>query len=117
MAQKTLQAKLRRQTRIRKKLHGTHEMPRLTVFRSNKYMYAQLIDDTVHKTLFGVSEKQLSAPEKQTKSERARLLGQELAKRAEKKKITKIVFDKGRYAYHGRIKALADGAREGGLQF
>lgn len=103
-----------RQKRIRAKIKSVSSLPRLSVFRSNNYIYAQIIDDKAQKTLIGVSEKKKQAG---TKTERAKLLGQELAKLATGKKIAKVVFDKGPYAYHGRVKALAEGAREGGLQF
>lgn len=107
--------RIQRQTRVRKKVQGTFGKPRLTVFRSNKYLYAQLVDDTSGKTLLGVSEGKEKA--KGSGIERAKQVGMALAKQAVEKKITKVVFDKGRYAYHGRVKAIADGAREGGLQF
>ncbi len=103
--------------RTRRRLRATADRPRLTVFRSNKFLYAQIIDDKVGKTLLGASEKQLKAGEKTTKIERAKALGIMLAGEAVKKKIIEVVFDKGRYAYHGRVKALAEGAREGGLAF
>jgi len=111
---KQFQRKVQRQSRIRAKLRSISDLPRLSVFRSNNYVYAQIIDDSSHKTLIGVSE---AKDQTGTKTERARVLGQELAKQAIDKKITKVVFDKGSYAYHGRVKALAEGAREGGLQF
>lgn len=103
-----------RQTRTRAKIRSVSTLPRLSVFRSNKYIYAQIIDDRTHTTIVGVSEKKNQAG---TKIERAKTLGKELAKIAIEKKIQAVVFDKGRYAYHGRVKALADGAREGGLVF
>lgn len=106
----------RRQKRIRSTVRGTKDKPRLSVFRSNDHMYAQIIDDTMGKTLVGVSEKTLG---KQTgnKTEKAKALGIALANEAAGKKITSVVFDKGSYRYHGRVKALAEGAREGGLIF
>ncbi len=109
-------AKQRRQSRIRQKIRGTSTMPRLSVFRSNKFIYAQIINDAEHKTVAGVSET-AAAKMKGTKIERAKAIGLALAKEALTKKVTKVVFDKGSYAYHGRVKALAEGAREGGLQF
>ncbi len=114
MNRKKQQAK--RQVRIRKKMRAVSDLPRLSVFRSNQHVYAQIIDDAKRVTLLGVSEKvvQLS---KGTKTERAHMLGQALAKMAQEKKIKQVIFDKGSYAYHGRIKAVAEGAREGGLQF
>ena len=109
--------KQRRKTRIRSKIKGTQNKPRLSVARSNLYIYAQLIDDENKKTILGFSEKNLSLKKKITKTEKARQLGFFLAKKAVEKKINSVIFDKGSYAYHGRIKALAEGAREGGLKF
>jgi large subunit ribosomal protein L18 len=106
-----------RQTRIRAKAKGVSAQPRLSVFRSNKYVYAQVIDDESKKTVVGATEKELSAKEKLNKSERAKELGKLIAKKAIAKKIEKVVFDRGSYRYHGRVKAIADGAREGGLKF
>ncbi len=106
----------KRQTRIRTKIRSTADRPRLSVFRSNQYLYAQVIDDKAGKTLVGISEKVLK-DEKVTRVERAKALGMAIAKLAIEKKISTVVFDKGAYAYHGRVKALAEGAREGGLQF
>ncbi len=108
--------KLKAQRRVRRKIIGTKEMPRLSVFRSNKYMYAQLIDDESQKTIMAVTEKKL---EKETapKFERSKQLGILLAKQAIDKKIKKVVFDRGSYIYKGRVRALAEGAREGGLIF
>lgn len=107
--------KLQRQHRVRVKLHHSNDLPRLSVYRSNKHIYAQLIDDAKHVTLFGVSEKSIAA--KGTKVEVAAILGKKIAEMAKEKKINQIKFDKGSYRYHGRVKALADGAREGGLTF
>lgn len=101
-------------------------LPRLSVFRSNKYIFAQVIDDRVGKTLVAASEKELGkAPrsgipqssKKMTKTERAKKVGYLLAKKSKSKKIDKVVFDRGSFKYHGRVKALAQGAREGGLEF
>lgn len=89
---------------------------RLSVFRSNKYISAQIIDDGKGVTLFSVSEKEIKG-EKKTKTERAKNLGLLLAKKSKNKKIETVVFDRGRFKYHGRVKALAEGAREGGLKF
>ena len=107
---------------MRAKIFGTPERPRLSVFRSLKQMYAQLVDDLNQKTLASLST--LSAPVreqvsggKKTKGDRAKLLGKALADLARTKGIEKVVFDRNRYRYHGRVKALADGAREGGLKF
>ena len=104
----------RKKQRIRGKAQGTKEMPRLSVFRSNTYMYAQLIDDTKGETLVTVSEKHLEKPIG-TKTQRAKQVGVVLAKKATEKKIKKAVFDRGSYRYHGRVEAVAQGAREGGL--
>lgn len=91
-------------------------MLRLSVARSNQHMQAQLINDSKGVTVVGVSEANLTEKAK-TKIERARQLGKLLAEEAKKRKVTKVVFDKGEYRYHGRVKALAEGAREGGLKF
>ena len=106
----------RRAIRIRKKIEANETAPRLTVFRSNKHIYAQVIDDKSGKTLVSVSEKELIS-DKVSRVETAKLVGQKLAEKAIKQKVTKVIFDKGGYKYHGRVKALADGAREGGLEF
>lgn len=106
----------RRIRRVRGKILGRSKLPRLTVFRSNQYIYAQVIDDSGGKTLAAANEKEL--PEvKMSKSQKAIEVGKVLAQKALKKKIKNVVFDKGAYKYHGRIKALAEGAREGGLVF
>jgi large subunit ribosomal protein L18 len=104
-----------RKRRTRQKIgKGTKARPRLSVFRSNRYTYAQLIDDTSGKTLVSVSSHEVK--EKLKKAEVARQVGLLVAQRAKKAGIQLIVFDRGRYAYHGRVKAVADGAREGGLK-
>ncbi len=113
-------ARLRRHQRVRKKISGTPERPRLNVFRSLNHIYAQIIDDVAGETLVSAStiDRELRAQmQGLTKTEQARLVGQALAKRAVAKGITKVVFDRGGYKYIGRVKALADGAREGGLEF
>ena len=107
--------KLRRQKRVRYSINQGEKRPRLSVHRSNKYIFAQLIDDLKHETIIGVSEKSLKT--KGTKSEKAKALGILLAGKAKAKKITKIVFDRGSYAYHGRVKSIAEGLREGGMEF
>ncbi len=111
----------RRKLRIRKKIYGTSERPRLSVFRSLKHIYAQLINDDEARTLVSASsiDKEIAAmikPEMK-KSEVAKLVGIELAKRALAAGITSVAFDRNGFIYHGRVKALADGAREGGLIF
>jgi len=101
--------------KIRSQVEGTHERPRLSVFRSNKYMYAQLIDDGKQVTLAQASD--IALKEKATKVERAQKVGKLLAEAAKKVSITKVVFDRGGFAYRGRVRALAEAAREGGLEF
>ena len=110
---------LKRRKKVRGNLHGTKTRPRFSVFRSNQKIYAQLIDDDAGKTLSYYSSSKLTDTKKKgkTKSETAKLVGEELAKAAKKKKIKKVVFDRGGYRYHGRVKALAEGARKGGLEF
>lgn len=100
--------------RIRKKVSGTAERPRLSVYRSNKWIYAQLIDDLAGHTLVMASSKGLTEG---TKSEQAVQTGKLLAEKALAAGLSSVVFDRGGYLYHGRVKSLADGAREGGLQF
>ena len=108
--------KQKRQIRTRSKIRGTQDRPRLSVFKSNRFIYAQLINDRARKTIVGVSEKHLK--EKLTgKSAKAKAVGVLLAKKAIDKKIKKVVFDRGSYSYHGRISEIAKGAREGGLEF
>ena len=113
--------RLRRKLRIRKKVHGTAERPRLSVFRSAKHMYAQVIDDDAGRTLAHVST--LSASFKQPdghngkKIEQARRVGELVAEACKAKNIEQVVFDRNGYQYHGRVRALADGARKAGLKF
>jgi large subunit ribosomal protein L18 len=109
----TRRAKIKR--RIRKKITGTSEMPRLSVFRSNKQIYAQIIDDSTGKTLVAASSINNKAV-KGTKIEQAAVVGKEVAEKAVKAGIEKAVFDRNGYLYHGRVKSLADSAREGGLK-
>lgn len=106
----------RRKIRVRSKIRGTGDRPRLSVFRSNRFVYAQLINDEAKKTIIGVSEKHL-LDTVSGKSARAKGVGILLAKKAIDKKIKKVVFDRGGYAYNGRVKEIARGAREGGLEF
>jgi large subunit ribosomal protein L18 len=113
-------ARVRRHARVRKKLMGSAERPRLNVFRSLSAIYAQMIDDQTGRTLLAASTVDGELREKMKglkKSEQAKLVGQTIAERAKSKGIQTVVFDRGGYRYIGRIKALADGAREGGLQF
>ncbi len=108
-------AKIKR--RIRKKISGTAQLPRLTVFRSNKQIYAQLIDDTKGVTLASASSYNNKATENLNKIEQAAVVGKEVAEKAIKAGIQAVVFDRNGYLYHGRVKSLADSAREGGLKF
>ncbi len=109
----------RRHERIRKTVHGTAVRPRLAVFRSLQHLYAQIINDDEGKTLVGISTraKTFSSAKDAGNVKGARLLGELLAKKARESKIEAVVFDRGGFVYHGRIKAFADGAREGGLKF
>lgn len=109
-----LQRQNRRKMHVRLGLSAA-TVPHLLVFRSNKYMYAQVVDNKTHKVVAAVSDKMLTV--KGTKSERAKAVGKEIAERAIKAKLKAVVFDRGPYKYHGRVKALAEGAREGGLKF
>lgn len=100
---------------IRTKVSGTAERPRLTVFRSNSQIYAQVIDDTKGVTLASASS--LGVKDKMTKSEKAALVGKAIAEAAKKAGVNEVVFDRNGYLYHGRVQSLADAAREAGLQF
>lgn len=126
------QKRYKRHRRIRAKISGTSKIPRLCVFRSNLHIYAQLIDDEKGKVIITASDRELEVKPKKERikteksEEKKKLSGKEViayavgklvAEKAIKNKIEKIVFDKGGYAYHGRVKTLADGAREGGLKF
>ena len=113
----TRQARERRHRRIRGKVAGTAERPRLAVFRSNKGIFAQLIDDESGRTLAGASWLGLKKSFKGNRIEQAKKAGELLAERAKAAGIETCVFDRGGYLYHGRVKALADAAREGGLKF
>lgn len=113
-------ARLRRKRRIRKRVHGAQDRPRLSVFRSTSHIYAQVIDDTAGRTLVGVSTLTKEIRDQLTdlkKREQAEKVGLELAKRCKELKIEQVVFDRNGYRYHGRISALAEGARKGGLKF
>ena len=103
--------------RIRNKIKGTATRPRLNIFRSNRYIYAQVIDDVNGLTLASASSFEAAVVNEGNKSEQAKKVGTLLADRCKEQNITSLVFDRGGYLYHGRVKALADGAREGGLQF
>ena len=106
----------RRKTGIRKRIFGTPERPRLSVYRSSKHMYAQIIDDLAGHTLVAASTVQ-TKPEKTTTVDAAQQVGVELARMAKQAGIEQVAFDRNGFRYHGRIRALADAAREGGLQF
>ena len=106
-----------RHERVRKKISGTPECPRLDVFRSAKHIYAQIIDDVNGVTLVSASSLEKDFACEGTKSDAAKQVGVNVAERAKAKGIDTVVFDRGGYVYHGRVKALAEGAREGGLQF
>lgn len=102
---------------VRKRVSGTSESPRLTVFRSNKQIYVQVIDDVNGKTLVSASSRQLKLSDKLNKIEVAKQVGKEIADKAKSAGVSTVVFDRNGYLYHGRVKALADAARENGLQF
>ena len=111
------EARLRRHRRVRGKVSGSAERPRLVVFRSNRGIEAQLVDDIAGKTLASASHLGLGKSFKGDKSKQAEAVGKALAAAAQKAGVEACVFDRGGYLYHGRVKALADGAREGGLKF
>lgn len=113
---KKLATKERRKKRVRAKVKGTNERPRLSVFRSNRGFYLQIIDDSSGTTLVSAHSKELKG-KSNNNIEQAIKLGQLLAKKAKEKKIEKLVFDKSAYRYHGRVKAIADAVRELGLEF
>jgi len=102
---------------IRKRVTGTQEKPRLSVFRSNTAIYAQIIDDRQAKTLVSASSIDIDKASKSVNIEKSKNVGLALAQKAKEKGITSVVFDRNGYLYHGKVKALAEGAREGGLQF
>ena len=123
-----IQKHLRRKRRTRARIFGIKSRPRVSVYRSSKHLYVQIIDDVKGETLVSVSDMELKkktdgkkvqkkSQKKVSKIDLARTVGELLAKKAEKKKIKKIVFDRGGYKYHGRVKAVAEGARKGGLVF
>ena len=114
-----LTGRVRVKQRIRKKVRGTQERPRLSVFRSNKHIYAQVIDDGIGKTMASVStiDKEVNTSLSGSKSEQAKKIGELLAARCQTHAIKQVVFDRNGYKYHGRIKAVAEAARTAGLQF
>ncbi|MEX2210769.1 MAG: 50S ribosomal protein L18 [Gaiellaceae bacterium] len=113
----TRQARERRHRRVRAKVKGTAERPRLAVFRSNRGISAQLVDDATGRTIAGASWLALPKKFKGAKTEQAAEVGKLLAQAAKQAGVEEVVFDRAGYLYHGRVKALADGAREGGLKF
>ncbi len=110
-------ARDRRHRRVRKKVHGTAVRPRLAVFKSNRYIYAQIIDDEGGRTLVTASSQEQSMRGKTLTIERAAEVGKLLAQRAEEANVATVVFDRGGYPFHGRVKALADAVREAGVKF
>ena len=109
--------RLKRHRRVRAKVSGTAERPRLAVYRSNKYIYAQIIDDVKGTTLVAASSNEAGFEGTGSNKEAARKVGKMVAERAVQKGIEEVVFDRGGYIYHGRVSELAEGAREGGLKF
>ncbi|HVZ74937.1 MAG TPA: 50S ribosomal protein L18 [Polyangia bacterium] len=107
----------KRHNSARKRISGTAERPRLAVFRSAKHIYVQVIDDATSKTLVATSDQKLEKSGEQDKKDRAKKVGADIAKKCLEKGIDKVVFDRAGYKYHGRVSALADGAREAGLKF
>ena len=112
-----LKARLKNKIKIRKKISGTAEIPRFAVFKSGKHLYAQLIDDSTGNTLASSSTLKKGKSGTYTSRDNAAELGKAIAAEAQKKKIESVVFDRSGYLYHGKIKSLADGAREAGLKF
>ena len=109
--------RIRRHKKIKMSIHGTKDRPRLFVFRSNQHIYAQLINDENAKVLMSVSDKDLKTKKGEKKGDAAKEVGKLIAKQAIENKIETVVFDRGGFIFHGRVKALAEGAREGGLKF
>jgi len=116
----TRESRVRRHIRVRQKVNGTSEQPRLCVFRSLRHIYAQVVDDSKGLTLAAAStldEEITKDDKKKNKTSQAEMVGTLLAKRASEKKISQVAFDRGGFKYHGRVKALAEAARKGGLKF
>lgn len=107
----------RRHRRVRKKVSGTPERPRLAVYRSNRHIYAQVIDDTAGRTLAAASTLDLNGAASGAPKERAKAVGLKLAERAKAAGVSRVAFDRGGFKYHGRVAAVAEGARQGGLEF
>ena len=116
-AKQRVTARKRMKVRIRRKVNGTADRPRLAVFRSLKYIYAQVIDDASGKTIASASSRDKDSATKGANKAAAKAVGALIAKKAKDKGITRVVFDRGGYLYHGNVKALADAARENGLEF
>ena len=110
-------ARIRRHARVRKHVRGSAERPRLAVFRSNSHIYCQVIDDDAGRTLAAASDLEADLRKGGDKTARAKSVGGRLAERAKSAGVTEVVFDRGGFRYHGRVQALADAAREGGLSF
>jgi large subunit ribosomal protein L18 len=117
VASKKLKTRMRIKARIRGKISGTAARPRLTVFRSNKQIYAQVVDDLSGKTLASASSRAIKEAQGVAKIEQAKMVGAKVAEAAKAAGVESVVFDRNGYLYHGRVKSLADAAREGGLQF
>jgi large subunit ribosomal protein L18 len=117
MARSRKERRKRRRSYIRKRIFGTPEKPRVAVFKSNKYLYAQLIDDLSGETLCGINEKKLKAKKDEKPVDRAFRMGKEFGKLVKDSKTEKIVFDRGGFKYHGRVKSFAEGLRESGINF
>lgn len=117
MAKAVRNRRIRRHRSIRKRVTGTIERPRLSVFRSSAHIHVQIIDDAHGNTLVAATTREAAANQSGTKTERARSIGRLVAERAKAKGITQVVFDRGGFLYHGRVKAVADGARAAGLEF
>jgi large subunit ribosomal protein L18 len=116
-AKQRVESRGRIRERIRRKVSGTAERPRLAVFKSLKHIYVQVIDDASGKTLFAASTREKDSSTKGANAAAAKAVGALIAKKAKDKGVTRVVFDRGGYLYHGNIKALADAARENGLEF
>ncbi len=112
-----IKSRMKKRVRIRKKVFGTEERPRLSVFRSAKHIYAQIVDDASGKTIVEASTMSVDVKVGKGSREAAKVIGTEIANKAKSKNITGVVFDRSGYLYHGRVKVLADAAREAGLQF
>ncbi len=117
MEKDKIQQRAKRKKKIRAKISGTAQIPRLSVFKSNLHIWAQIIDDDAGKTLVAASDLEIKKTAKKKKQEIAFMVGEHIAKKAKDKNIKKVVFDRGGFKFHGRIKALADGARKADLIF